>query len=110
MKKVLTSASVVLIIIFGYLFYQYKFSPTKKSVTKQQFVSKTALDFTKETNKVVTKGEGANAYVVEINGRKADDTKKEFWAFYVNGKQAMVGAGSYKLKEGDKIEWKLENY
>ena len=70
----------------------------------------TALDLLKETTKVTTKGEGENAFVVEINGRKADETKKEFWAFYINGKMSAVGAGSYKLKNNDKIEWKIENY
>ncbi|HEX7543137.1 MAG TPA: DUF4430 domain-containing protein, partial [Patescibacteria group bacterium] len=108
--------------------YQNKLLTTKKSVvqqiftvyfktagqtnfTKQEIISgKTALDLTKEKAKVVTKGEGVNAYVIEINGKLAEDSKKEFWAFYVNDKIAEVGAGSYKLKDGDKIEWKIEKY
>ena len=56
------------------------------------------------------RGEGKNAYVTGINGREADTKKKEYWAFYVNGKPATVGAGSYILKQADKIEWKIENY
>lgn len=119
---------VVLAIFAGYSFYQTKLLSTKKSIAqqtltvylkisgqkdfiKQEIISgKTALDLIKEKTKVVTKGKGANAYVVEINGRVAEDSKKEFWAFYVNGKKAEVGAGSYQLKEGDKIEWKIEKY
>jgi len=45
-----------------------------------------------------------------INFRKADEKKKEFWAFYVNGKMAQVGPWDYKTKDGDVIEWKIEKY
>ena len=71
---------------------------------------KTALDLLSQTASIVTTGEKENAYVVGINGIKADDTKKEYWSLYVNEKVSQVGAGSYKLKKGDKIEWKIENY
>lgn len=71
---------------------------------------KTALDLLKQTSAVVTKGEKENAYVTEINGRKAGDAKKEFWSFYINDKMSPVGAGSYLLKNEDKIEWKIEKY
>jgi hypothetical protein len=127
--KIFIFILVILAIFVGYFFYQNKLQPAKKSVTQQQnltvyfklagqadfvkqeiIVGKTALDLIKEKTKVVIKGEGVNAYVIEINGRLAEDSKKEFWAFYVNGKQAEVGVGSYKLKEGDRIEWKIETY
>ena len=120
---------IVLAIFAGYFFYQNKLSLTKKSVIQQNIltvylklagqndfvkqeigVGKTALGLMKEKAKVVTKGDGVNAYVTEINGVTAQESKKEYWAFYVNGKLAEVGAGSYKLKQGDKIEWKIEKY
>lgn len=129
MKKILLFVLFFLIIISGYFFYQNKLLSTKKSVVQQQnltvylklvgqtdfikqevAVNKTALDLTKEKAKVVTKGEGANAYVTEINGQEALNSKKEYWALYINGKLAEVGAGSYQLKDGDKIEWKIEKY
>jgi len=129
MKKILLFILFFLIIISGYFFYQNKLLLAKKSVIQQQnltvylkligqtdfikqeiIAGKTALDLIKEKAKVVTKGESVNAYVVEINEKKAEDSKKEFWAFYVNDKQAEVGAGSYILKEGDKIEWKIGTY
>lgn len=69
----------------------------------------TALDLLKKTGAIKTKGEGKNAFVVQINGKKADE-KKEFWAFYINGKMAEIGAGSYQLKNNDQIEWKLEKF
>ena len=71
---------------------------------------KTALDLTKQVAKVETKGEGQNAFVISINGKAANSAKKEFWEFLVNGKSAEVGAGSYQLKDGDKIEWRISTY
>jgi hypothetical protein len=55
-------------------------------------------------------GEGENAFVTTIGGRAADDSKREYWAFYVNSELAQVGAGSYVMKDGDVITWKLETY
>lgn len=82
----------------------------KKPISYGVDFGETALDLLKDTVAVETKGEGVDAYVTKINGRWADSAKKEFWAFYVNGKPAEVGAGSYKLKPGDKIEWRIETY
>ena len=68
----------------------------------------TALDLLKSSHRVETKTfSGVGAYVVSVDGIK-EDAGKNFWAFYVNGKQATVGAGDYKVQNGDKIEWKLE--
>ncbi len=127
--KFFTFVLIILAITIGYFFYQNKLSSTKKSVVQQQNITvylklvgltdfvkheisagKTALDLTKEKADIVTKGEKENTYIIGINGIAAQNSKKEFWAFYVNGKLATVGAGSYKLKEGDKIEWKIEKY
>lgn len=70
----------------------------------------TALDLTEAVAQVQTKGQGEQAFVTAINGYVAKTNKKEFWAFYVNGKQAEVGAGTYKPQSGDAIMWKIENY
>lgn len=69
-----------------------------------------AYDLLKSYNTVATKGEGINTYITTIDNHRADEGDKEFWAFYVNGKQASVGAGSYILQPEDKIEWKIEKY
>jgi len=126
--KFFTFVLIFLAVVAGYFFYQSKSLSNKKSVvqktvtvylkvtgqrdfSKQEIaVGKTALDLTKEKADIKTKGEGTSAYVTEINGVMAQDAKKEYWAFYVNGKMATVGAGSYKLKSGDKIEWRIEKY
>ncbi len=52
----------------------------------------------------------ASGLVASINGRKADKSKREYWAFYVNRKMAEVGPADYVTKDTDKIEWKLKHY
>lgn len=129
MKKNLLFLTAVFFVVIGYLIYRNGVFPIDKNSIQQQMMAvylkvnnkqnfikyvllpgKTALDLTKKGAAVMTKGDGINAYITEINGQTALDSKKEYWAFYVNGKMAEVGAGSYKLKNNDRIEWKLENY
>jgi hypothetical protein len=75
-------------------------------------VGKTALEVTRQVagGLLETKGEGTSAYVVAINGRRADSGKREFWELLVNGQPSAVGAGSYLIKAGDVIEWKIGTY
>lgn len=130
MKKILVLVGIVILIIFGLNIYQRSLQVVNKQAVKKNNVSqsiteegklvkfvsyqidegKTALDLLNISSKVKSKGEGVNAYILSINGREATSLKKEYWAFYINGKLANVGAGSYKLKSGDKIEWKIEKY
>ncbi len=66
-----------------------------------------------EATKNVTGGQvtlDKSGLVGSINGVKADTSKKEYWAFYVNGEYAQVGPADYKVKQGDKIEWKIETF
>jgi hypothetical protein len=44
--------------------------------------------------------------VTSINGVAGNGPK--YWTFYVNGKEASVGASSYITKDSDKIMWKLQ--
>jgi hypothetical protein len=68
---------------------------------------KNALDMLKASHEVKTKSFGdAGEFVESIDGTAPD--AKHFWAFYVNGQSSNVGAGSYELKDGDAISWKLE--
>lgn len=48
--------------------------------------------------------------VVSINGRKADNTKKEYWSFFINGKMAQVGPADFQTTDKDFIEWKIQTY
>ncbi|PJI93513.1 DUF4430 domain-containing protein [Luteimicrobium subarcticum] len=55
-------------------------------------------------------GSKDQAFVTGIGGRTADDSKKEFWALSVDGKEAQVGAGALETKDGETITWKLTTY
>lgn len=66
----------------------------------------TALDGLKAVAHVVTKQSSYGEYVVSING--SDGGGKKYWLFYVNGKEASSGAGTYVTKASDTIEWRLQ--
>lgn len=90
-------------------------SPEAPSVTKQQSEilsykgekEKDALTLLKEK---ATVEQDTSGLVVSINDRRADVVKREYWAFYVNGKMAQVGPADYKTKDEDMIEWKIDHY
>jgi hypothetical protein len=82
----------------------------KKDVSLLVPEGTTALDLLTQTNPVVKKGEGSNAFITTIGKKQADDAKHEYWSFYVNGKPSSIGAGSYKLKSNDMIIWKIKTY
>lgn len=67
----------------------------------------TALALLKAEADVVTKDSAYGPYVDTING-VVGGTDGKYWAFYVNGQMAQVGADAYVTKAGDKIEWKFE--
>lgn len=37
-----------------------------------------------------------------------ESTAKKSWIYYVNGESGSIAADQYKLKNGDKVEWKYE--
>jgi hypothetical protein len=45
-------------------------------------------------------------FVTSIDGVVGNGPK--YWTFYVNGKEASVGASSYVTKNSDRINWKLQ--
>lgn len=120
------------VVLFGTAFIQFRNTIPEKKIIQVQTISatqiitiegkkvhsvvrinagSTALQLLIATeHKVSMKGEKENAFITAINGRVADAAKHEFWAFYVNGKQAVVGAGTYRVKNNDTIEWKIETY
>lgn len=44
--------------------------------------------------------------VVAIDGSVGNGPK--YWTFYINGKEANVGAGAYKTKSSDMLMWRLQ--
>lgn len=68
---------------------------------------KTALEILKSKYTVETKSFGsAGEFVESINRIKPD--ANHFWKFFINGKPASVGAGSYVTRNEDVLEWKLD--
>jgi len=45
---------------------------------------------------------------IEMIGDKKNGRDGKYWTYYVNGKFAPVAADKFKLKAGDKVEWKFE--
>lgn len=82
-------------------------SEDKKTVSYEGQTGKTALAILQTLAEVKTEQSSFGDFVSGINGVEADSSK-EYWSFYVNGAYASEGAGTYQTKNGEKIEWRLE--
>lgn len=82
-------------------------SEDKKTVSYEGQTGKTALEILQTLAEVKTEASSFGDFVSGINGVDADSSK-EYWSFYVNGAYASEGAGTYQTKDGEKIEWRLE--
>ena len=81
------------------------------SIDASKYAGRSALEATMaEVREIKTEGSGINAYVTALNGRAADTAKNEFWELIINGKPSEVGAGSYIIKDGDNITWKINTF
>ncbi len=70
---------------------------------------RTALELLLEADPSATvEGEGEMAFVTGIGGVEAGEN--EFWALYVDGEPAEVGAGALVTEDGQEITWKLEAF
>lgn len=65
-----------------------------------------ALALLKKHAAVQTKHYSFGDMVTTIDGTSG--TGPKYWTFYVNGKMAQVGAGSYTTKATDTLMWKLQ--
>lgn len=65
-----------------------------------------ALTLLKTHAQVQVKHYSFGDLVTSINGTPGNGPK--YWTFYVNGKEANVGAGSYVTKSSDTITWRLQ--
>lgn len=83
----------------------------KKKVTKELNPKSgtTALDLIKSTHKVEVKKYSFGTIAESIDGIKNGSNKK-YWIYFVNGNESKIGADSYKIKNGDTIEWKFKEY
>jgi hypothetical protein len=85
-------------------------NPTTKMVNTFSYQGQTGKDALTLLKTQTSIGQDKSGLVTAIGSRKADNKKREFWAFYVNGKMAQVGPTQYQTKDGDTIEWKIEKY
>jgi 1-deoxy-D-xylulose 5-phosphate reductoisomerase len=88
---------------------QVQLANNGKEVTYKGKAGVTALALLSQKTKTTTSGTGANAFVTSIDSVTANP-KSQYWAFYVNNKASMVGAGSYVTKSSDTITWKLTTF
>ena len=47
-------------------------------------------------------------YIYSINSTEEDPKANKFWQYYINGNYAPVGVDLQKVRDGDIIEWKLQ--
>ncbi len=76
-------------------------------VTFVGVADQTVLDQLKANANVEVKDSSYGPYVDSINGIKGGADGK-YWGYYIDGTMAQVGAGEYKTKGGEKVEWKFE--
>ncbi len=119
--KIYLLAAAVFILVFNILFGLFLMQRQQARVVEKKpsvvvvnnyfsykgETGKNALEILKQKTSVE---QSASGLVVSINNRKADDSKHEFWGFFVNGKIAEVGPADYQTKKGDQIEWKIQKY
>jgi hypothetical protein len=56
-------------------------------------------------------GSGQQAFIKAIGGISNETVADgKFWLYYINDRQANLGADVYQLKAGEQITWKFENY
>lgn len=77
-----------------------------KLITYSGITGKTALAILQDKATVSLKQYSFGPMVTGINGLEA--TANQGWVFYINGTAASMGANDYQTKDGEKIEWKLE--
>lgn len=70
--------------------------------------SKTAFDLLKKNHTLETKDTSFGKQVIGIDNVKP--AENQYWAFYVDGKLAPVGADAYNCTGEEKVEWKLEGF
>jgi len=82
---------------------------TTVSFTKEFTNDETAFSILKEVTDaksltLETTQYDFGVFVKSINGEESSADKS--WIYFVNGQSGQVAADQYKLKPGDKVEWK----
>lgn len=83
---------------------------TQKGIESFSYNGRSGIDVLTLLKEKTEVEQDKTGMVVSISGRKANNEKREFWSFYVNGVQANVGSADYITKNDDIIDWKIETY
>lgn len=129
LKKQFTVIGITAVIAFAVIIISALLVLQRKNIqTQQQAVrGESSVNIAGSINEFSYKGQsGKNALsllgekaeisrdksgmVASINGRVVDQSKHEFWAFFVNGKLASVGPADYITRATDIVEWKIQTY
>ena len=118
LKKYIYTASILLftVILLTVTFNHFYHNTTHTEISENPAVNKVTyqgrrgIDAYTLLKKNAEIKEADSGFITSINGRKAEEDKKEFWAFYVNGEKSNVGPRRYITKDADTIVWKIENY
>jgi Domain of unknown function (DUF4430) len=70
--------------------------------------SDTVMRFLQQGHKVTTRFGGG--FVQSIDGLAGDQAAEDDWFYYVNGREASVGAADYKLAAGDVVQWDYHDW
>ncbi len=130
-RKVFISGLIILSLL-GFIFYQSEFKSSKEEVTIQKIspsvgvplpysspgqnqlveyscqTGLTPFKILSERYKIEYEKQDLGPLVISINEQKPNGN--EYWAFYIDGKMAPVGADNYQCQRDEKIEWKLEKF
>jgi hypothetical protein len=64
-----------------------------------------ALDKQDAALKLSTKDYPDMGTLILAMNNQTNGTEKKYWQYKVNGVMPQIGAGSYKLHNGDSVEW-----
>jgi hypothetical protein len=124
-QKFIVSIIVLLIAVFG--FASYKFYINSKAVDGikeyRLIVTDTGKTFKEEFN-LTTKEKSLGKdlhnrnliesedgrygrFIIGVNGRKADESKKEWWNLVINDENSSTGIDDVMINDGDTVEFIL---
>lgn len=113
-------AMIIVLAIFGFIGFfaaqknDTNSKPAEQSVAAVQAIAydgengKNALDLLKSKAEIQTQDSSIGVFVISING--ISNSEDHFWMFYVNGELAQVSADQYTTQNGDKIEWRYDQF
>ena len=131
-KKTLLAIAAILVCILCFVLIYVKFAPRPETTGSKAFElvvsdgteSKTytgktdapylagLLDQLQQTEDFTYESAAGDygTFITSVNGIKADDSAKTYWAIYVNGEYGQYGADAQPVNDGDAFSLNLESY